>query len=500
MHKGSAAKWVSRPTVVLSTIAVVFVLLPSAVFAQELYGCDNTGQLFTIDVTTGAGTHVCDLPIHPDPGATEIEYDDWTFRAFVQARDGIFAGQLVDVYTCTPLDTLVGTDDFAFNGLEFVAGVLYGTGIPYSCEPSHLMVLDPETGATIVIGPTGKGPISGLAWDETAGIMYGITGCWQVYRPAELVTIDLATGLATTIGVTGISAGSLEFGPDGMLYAGGNNQDGGNLYQIDPSDGTATLIGPTGFPGVSGLTLVTAQAIEASLDIKPGSCPNPLNVKPLRDPPENGVLKKGGVIPVAVLGTDEFDVHEIDPATVRLEGVQPLRYDFEDVATPAADSVDCDCTTEEEDGYEDLTLKFTKRDIVRAIAPGVIGPGVELKLTGELIDGTPFEAVDCVNVIGEEIDLPIPMETDGDDLKLRPATPNPFNPMTRISYVLPEPGIVRVSIYDVAGRHVTDLVSGAQSEGEHTVVWNAGGMASGIYFYRLQMGDQSLTRKMILLK
>jgi hypothetical protein len=59
-----------------------------------------------------------------------------------------------------------------------------------------------------------------------------------------------------------------------------------------------------------------------NVDIKPGTCPNPVNVK------------ARGVLPVAILGTADFDVTTIDPASVRLEGVAPIRWALEDVATP----------------------------------------------------------------------------------------------------------------------------------------------------------------------
>ena len=70
--------------------------------------------------------------------------------------------------------------------------------------------------------------------------------------------------------------------------------------------------------------------LDVPVDIKPTSCPNPLNVK------------SKGVLPVAILGTVDFDVSDIDPATVLLEGVPPLRWALEDVATPLGhEPVDC---------------------------------------------------------------------------------------------------------------------------------------------------------------
>ncbi|MEE9269905.1 MAG: PQQ-dependent sugar dehydrogenase [Candidatus Krumholzibacteria bacterium] len=78
--------------------------------------------------------------------------------------------------------------------------------------------------------------------------------------------------------------------------------------------------------------------------------------------------------------------------------------------------------------------------------------------------------------------------------------PNPFNPVTRITYSLPQAGHVRLSVYDVAGRLIDGLVDTVQPVGEHAVVWDAAGLPSGIYFYRLQAGGVTETRKMVLLK
>ena len=78
--------------------------------------------------------------------------------------------------------------------------------------------------------------------------------------------------------------------------------------------------------------------------------------------------------------------------------------------------------------------------------------------------------------------------------------PNPFNPVTSIGYVLPTDMKVALTVYDVNGRVVERLVDGFQSGGEHMIEWNATGIASGVYFYRLQTRDFVETRRMILLK
>lgn len=84
--------------------------------------------------------------------------------------------------------------------------------------------------------------------------------------------------------------------------------------------------------------------------------------------------------------------------------------------------------------------------------------------------------------------------------------PNPFNPKTAIRYTVPSPGgSVLLTVYDLRGRKVRTLVDGEKSGGEYLAVWHgrddAGrGLGSGVYFYRMQIGDYQVERKMVLLK
>jgi PKD repeat protein len=78
--------------------------------------------------------------------------------------------------------------------------------------------------------------------------------------------------------------------------------------------------------------------------------------------------------------------------------------------------------------------------------------------------------------------------------------PNPFNPITQIEFGMPTPGHVRLDVYNVKGERVATLASGTYGMGFHAVEWNAAGMSSGIYFYRLVTPNEILTKKMILLR
>jgi parallel beta-helix repeat protein len=78
--------------------------------------------------------------------------------------------------------------------------------------------------------------------------------------------------------------------------------------------------------------------------------------------------------------------------------------------------------------------------------------------------------------------------------------PNPFNAQTTIQYLLSEPSVVIIEIYDILGRRAATFVQEKQQAGRHSVVWDAGGYSSGMYFYRIQAGEYSETKKMLLLK
>ena len=80
------------------------------------------------------------------------------------------------------------------------------------------------------------------------------------------------------------------------------------------------------------------------------------------------------------------------------------------------------------------------------------------------------------------------------------AYPNPLNALATIKYSLMEPSEVRINIYDPLGREIETLVHDRKSAGNHRIVWNATGFSTGIYFYRIQAGDYSETKKMVLLK
>ena len=86
------------------------------------------------------------------------------------------------------------------------------------------------------------------------------------------------------------------------------------------------------------------------------------------------------------------------------------------------------------------------------------------------------------------------------EFRLEQNYPNPFNPSTTIRFALPKTSNVTIKIYDVLGRQVATLVDEEYPAGVYKVVFEAGGLASGLYIYRIQTGAFTQSRKLMLLK
>jgi hypothetical protein len=78
--------------------------------------------------------------------------------------------------------------------------------------------------------------------------------------------------------------------------------------------------------------------------------------------------------------------------------------------------------------------------------------------------------------------------------------PNPFNPQTTIGFSIAQPSRVTLSVFNVRGQLVQTLVDDEMAAGTHTVPFNADRLASGVYFYKLNAGSFTETRRMVLLK
>jgi hypothetical protein len=78
--------------------------------------------------------------------------------------------------------------------------------------------------------------------------------------------------------------------------------------------------------------------------------------------------------------------------------------------------------------------------------------------------------------------------------------PNPFNPLTQITFSVPKATNVTLKVYDILGQEIALLVNERKQAGEYNVTWNAEGVTSGVYFYRIVAGGFIQTNKMVVVK
>jgi hypothetical protein len=345
--------------------------------------------------------------------------------------------------------------------------------------------------------------VAGMPWDEIAKTTY-IVSDGQGNGPLDGTKFN---GAPTSGPGTSIKAADAFDGADGHA-----NVDPivglWDTHTLDISSfftpGTALASNFEIDAGIDCLTWI-AQALSVKyarslkIDIKPGSCPNPINVG------------SNGVIPVAILGSSTFNVSQIDPSTITLCGKPSTGwYQYGDVAGPFTGlHEDCmDCTTSGPDGYNDLRVKFNTQELMAAFGPN---PPTNqecrrLPLMAYLYPqygGTRVMGADIVRFIvngnAKEGDEPVEISS----FALSQNSPNPFNPMTSISYSLPQATHARLTVYDIVGREVAVLVDRVESDGGHTVSWNGTDAAgaqlpSGVYIYRLTAGTQSITMKLVI--
>lgn len=138
------------------------------------------------------------------------------------------------------------------------------------------------------------------------------------------------------------------------------------------------------------------------------------------------------------------------------------------------------------DYFSGDSLEVDGTDGVRFLQPGQFHVYTTQRL--------PTPEPDLITVdIAEETTLPQRYE-------LEQNYPNPFNPSTTIRYILPEANHVHLEVFNVLGQRVVLLAEGFQPPGQQTVTFDASHLPSGPYLYRLQAGDQVLTKTMVLVK
>jgi hypothetical protein len=123
------------------------------------------------------------------------------------------------------------------------------------------------------------------------------------------------------------------------------------------------------------------------------------------------------------------------------------------------------------------------------------GPGYQIHVSSSLepslrSESETFSVVAAVSVEGAA-ELP-------GELRLHKSYPNPFSESTTITFDLPEPGLVRLCVFDIQGREIATLIAGPKTAGQHTVRFDASALPNGVYVASLQKGQSRLTQRMVI--
>lgn len=345
------------------------------------------------DCLVSNGTPGCDIP---QCQADVCGIDSWCCEV---VWDGICANEALDFPSClptpadsctippaynvlpcsSPFEDISGTGIHSALSNQDDAGEMVGLGFPFSFFGDTKNAVGISTNGYLSFGPDltdfSNDPIPNVnnpndliapLWDDwnpanTGDIYYignasDFTAQWNMVVP-----FGGSPTLSTFQAKLEAGTNAIEFRYNGWYYnsptVGIENADGTIGINIDPA-----TVGQTECIRFEPIVVVT-------IDVKPGSNPNCNNTR-------------GGVIPVAVLGSETFDVSTIDPDTVQFGGADKKRCSIDDV---------------NEDGYPDLICHFTKSDVYWPDFSADPSGCVQMNVTGELSsDGTPLIGTDWV--------------------------------------------------------------------------------------------------------
>jgi len=354
--------------------------------------------------------------------------------------------------------------------------------IGYATSPDGIVWIKHPGNPVLDLGPSG-------AWDsayaQDAAVLfngeeYEMWYCGTTEHGPGNNRIGYATSPDGIVWIKHPGNPVLDLGPGGAWD---------DLHVFEPSillDGTDYRMWYSGYDGSHyriGYATAPMDIIPVEIDIKPGSFPNAIN------------LRSKGVIPVAILTTSiadgdpiNFDVTEVDQssltlaeAAARVRGKSGKIGSFEDVDG----DTDLDLVVH----FPTSELELTEQD-------------TEAVLEGQTIDGTPIQGSDTIMLVPRAAAAKFP------EFTLHQNFPNFFNPDTWIPYQLAEDVKVTITIYDASGKLVRTLDLGHKTPGfymtkDKAAYWDGKNetgeqAASGVYFYTIQAGEFTATKKMVI--
>lgn len=340
------------------------------------------------------------------------------------------------------------------------------------------------------------------------------------------------------IGIRGRAISAIARASSGVLYASGPGQAGAVLYTVTPASGETVPVGEAGVPELRGLTVrrstgelygavtsASASVIyrvsaDSGYAVAVGNAPvgNLRGLAFSRGDVLYGVTADGILCRINPEAGDTTSVGRVPALVYSGLAFSPITGKlWASVRTP----IDSIFTLDTANGAATFvgTTGFNALTMALSFGPhgnlyGLIDNGSGEDYLAEIDTTTGAGSLVSVNPLSEHYLLAIAMSPDTTVTSVPNTTngevperyalgqnyPNPFNPSTQITYSLPQQSHVVLKLYDVLGRETATLVNERQQAGNYTVQWNAEGVPSGVYFYRIVAGNFVQTREMILIR
>jgi hypothetical protein len=350
----------------------------SIILAATFLGGSNSDVAIAIVLDGDNNIYVAGLTDSADFPGIGAGSADSAFAGLEEAFVAKLDSGLSTILAATYLggNSLDGAIDIAVDG----AGNVYVAGLTDSAD---FPGIGPSSADSTFVSP-GEVPV----------FLFSVPGEGEDVLPGEGFVVKLDSDLSKILAATFLGGSYYEFAFAIAIDGTGNVYVAGGTFSPDfPGIGAgsadSTFVNSEAFVAKLSQYLSNGR-IQISIDIKPRSCPNKLYV--------NCNCMNNRILKVAILGTESFNVRDIDIDTIRLDGITPVKSKFRDVTTPSY-LEPCDCEALHADTFEDLVLYFKKKDIVETLGDPQDDDEIPLTLTGKLTDGTTLiEGSDCVQI------------------------------------------------------------------------------------------------------
>lgn len=332
------------------------------------------------------------------------------------------------------------------------------------------------------IGLKGKGYVINPVQANT---IYAVTGAQS---NASLLTINQATGTATSIGLSGQSQlNGLSIRPsNNQMYAVLSSSPATQLYRVNASQGDAYSVSSIPAPNIRGI------AFDINDDLYCSSIDGKLY---------KYYLSTGDTDYVGNTTIPSLFGLSINPVNRTLWGISAAGGVYKiNKQTGTSQLVGNTGNTPNPD------IAFSKTGVLYGLSGVSVTINKLLRIdttsgTSSVIGtGTGFAGINGIAISPEVVGIYSNGESVPDSYSLMQNFPNPFNPVTSIIYDLKTSGSVNLTVYDALGREVETLVDQFQQAGSYRFVFEASKLSSGVYFYSLKAGDFSAVKRMVLLK